>query len=1323
MQPRRAANLLRAAMTLGGLCASACVLAAATTLTFTPASLSFPVTNTGQSSAALTTTVDNTGSTAASITSITLSGDNAADFQISAKTCTTSLAAGATCTVSVIFKPVTSGIRVAALTFSDNATGSPQTVPLQGTAQSTTQGLSFYPSSLAFPVTTVGVNSGSLSTTVTNYGTASVSISGVHLQGANIGDFSISGNSCSTLTQGNSCTVSVAFTPTVAGVRQANLEFTDTASGVPQTVPIVGTAQKATLSLSVSPSSASFGAVNVGTTSSSTYISVYNNGTSAVTYTSATITGADAADFAVTNQTSCTNGGTLSPAGTCYVYVTFTPSATGVRTATLNITDNAAGSPQTITLYGVGQTSINTLSFSKGTLDLGVEPVNVTSGQTYVAVQNTGTNPVTFTSVVIAGSNAADFAISSNGCNGIVNPLQTCYEYVTFTPLATGARTAHLSFTDTATGSPQVVSLAGTGESQTETLTLNYLDYGFGQLVVGATSPAYYESIYNAGDVPLTFSSIAITGTNAADFTITSQGCPISPSTLSPSQTCYVYVTFAPSSAGVRTADLTLTDSASGSPQNIGLGGLGLAQTETLSFSVPNLVFPGVTVGSSTGTQSVTVTNTGDQPVTFSAVSLTGANASGFVVSSNGCSTVQPSQTCSVAVYSDPAAGIQTASLSFTDTATGSPQAIPLAGDGEPASAPLSASTNNVDFGYDPVGVTTPATSVTMTNLSSSAVTISFQVAGPNPTDFVVTSNTCTGTLGGNGSCSLKVAFDAKAVGSRVAALRFTIASVSVDVLVAGIGSSTAKILTLQTATDFGIVTVGSASAQEPVSIQNTGGVPVSITSYSVAGADPSDFSVASNTCGAILAPDAICAVNMIFTPTAGGERTAKLEVTDNATGSPQAVGLSGVGQSGVSSLTLPADLDIGNTVSGSPITASVTLVNNGTEAITITKTAITGTNPSDFAVTYNPCSVINPDSTCAVQISFNPTASGVRTATLSFTDNATGSPQTITLVGVGQPSVASLAVTSAVAFPALSIGTYNTQNLTLQNTGTITVSVTNVAISGGSASDFTVYNSCPTIGAGSSCNLLLAFVPSAAGLRTATLSITDNATGSPQRVSLTGVGQALNNALSIQQDVAFPVTTIGTEAQASFPIYNIGNTTITFTSVTIVGANPSDFVLLTSCPQMNPGAGCTIYVAFTPMQTGTRTATLQFADNATGSPQSVTLTGIGQARTTSAALTPSSLSFAAQTVGTQSGGQYVYVTNDGDLPVTVSKVAISGTDPSDFQIIYNNCAGAVLNSKQYCYAEIVFTPTATGARSATVTAVDNGVGGSQSATLSGTGQ
>ena len=114
------------------------------------------------------------------------------------------------------------------------------------------------------------------------------------------------------------------------------------------------------------------------------------------------------------------------------------------------------------------------------------------------------------------------------------------------------------------------------------------------------------------------------------------------------------------------------------------------------------------------------------------------------------------------------------------------------------------------------------------------------------------------------------------------------------------------------------------------------------------------------------------------------------------------------------------------------------------------------------------------------------------------------------------------------------------------------------------------------------------------------------------------------------------------------------------------------------------------------------------------------TFSGIGQGKTDSA---PSSQTFAAHTVGTQSTGQDIYLTNTGAAPLIVSGVGISGTNPQDFQVNFSTCAGATLSQNASCYMQVVFTPTATGERSATFVVTDNATGGKQTAALSGTGQ
>ena len=140
--------------------------------------------------------------------------------------------------------------------------------------------------------------------------------------------------------------------------------------------------------------------------------------------------------------------------------------------------------------------------------------------------------------------------------------------------------------------------------------------------------------VTNTGTLPVTISSIVLGGTNAGDFAI-SNGCPISPSTLQQgpvSNTCQVYVTFTPTAAGTRSATITITHSAPGSPKVVTVTGTGVAPTKTLAVTPTTLVFGPQVTGTTSAQQNITVTNTGNFNVTFTNVTI----STNYALS-NGC--------------------------------------------------------------------------------------------------------------------------------------------------------------------------------------------------------------------------------------------------------------------------------------------------------------------------------------------------------------------------------------------------------------------------------------------------------------------------------------------------------------------------------------------------------------------------------------------------------------------------------------------------------------------------------------------------------------
>jgi hypothetical protein len=186
--------------------------------------------------------------------------------------------------------------------------------------------------------------------TVKNIGTSPLNISGVSLTlgpGTNSGDFTI-GNGCSSrLTAGSSCTIKTFSHPDQVGTLTATLNIADNAAGSPQQVKLKMTVINPRAS--ISPYSLNFGTVEVGH-SSTQKVTVTNTGTTALDISKVGVTGADAGNFKPTNL--CPSS--LAPSDSCTIEVTFTPSTTGSRSATLTVTDNAKTSPQSDPLSGKG---------------------------------------------------------------------------------------------------------------------------------------------------------------------------------------------------------------------------------------------------------------------------------------------------------------------------------------------------------------------------------------------------------------------------------------------------------------------------------------------------------------------------------------------------------------------------------------------------------------------------------------------------------------------------------------------------------------------------------------------------------------------------------------------------------------------------------------------------------------------------------------------------------------------------------------------------------------------------------------------------------
>ena len=450
--------------------------------------------------------LENTGSASLSISSVAVSGTYASRFAQS-NNCGKSLAAGASCTISLTFSPNTTGLRFATLNISTSAEGGQKSVSLNGVGVAgTTPAAGLSPGSLAFASQPVGTTSGAGTATLDNAGTGALSISSVTITGANPGDFAQANNCGSSLPAGSTCTFSITFTPAASGSRAALLSVADNSAGSPQTVSLSGTGTVASASLS--PTGLSFGNQPVNAKSGTLTATLTNGGAAALSLSSIALTGANAGDFAQSN----TCGTSVAAGASCTVSVTFDPTASGSRSASVSFTDNANGSPQSLGLSGTGTSA--TVSLSPSSLSFTNQPISVTSSAQIVTLTNGGSTALSISSLTITGTNAADFAEVANTCGSSVAAGANCSIGVAFTPSTSNSETASLAIADNATGSPQKVSLSGLGIHNVGLLWTPSSTSG----VVGYN---VYRGTTSGGENSTPLNSTPISGTTFTDESVT----------------------------------------------------------------------------------------------------------------------------------------------------------------------------------------------------------------------------------------------------------------------------------------------------------------------------------------------------------------------------------------------------------------------------------------------------------------------------------------------------------------------------------------------------------------------------------------------------------------------------------------------------------------------------------------------------------------------------------------------------------------------------------------------------------------------------------
>ena len=310
---------------------------------------------------------------------------------------------------------------------------------------------------------------------------------------------------------------------------------------------------------SVSPTTLTFGAQAINTSSAPQSVVVTNVGSSDLLVLSADLGGTalittDPTSFSVVNGCAAA----IPSGASCTISVGFSPTTEGDKSATLSITTNDAVNPvRTVSLGGTGVAPLVTVM--PGSLTFATRTVNTTSAAQSLLVTNTGSGDLVVESVTITGVNATNFAITNNTCVAPLAPAVTCTVDVTFTPNATGVRLASVVIATNAVVAPTVfVALSGTGQAVTATTTATIANARFGRVLRG-TSVTKTVLVTNTGANPLVITAAFV----GAAFTVNLGTCA---TPVRVGRTCKLNVTFSPVAVGTVVRTLKIQSNAGNAP-------------------------------------------------------------------------------------------------------------------------------------------------------------------------------------------------------------------------------------------------------------------------------------------------------------------------------------------------------------------------------------------------------------------------------------------------------------------------------------------------------------------------------------------------------------------------------------------------------------------------------------------------------------------------------------------------------------------------------------------------------------------------------------
>jgi hypothetical protein len=400
-----------------------------------------------------------------------------------------------------------------------------------------------------------------------------------------------------------------------------------------------------------------------------------------------------------------------------------------------------------IPLLTAASSAAPAMTLNPASLTFQSQAISTASAVQSITVSNTGNAPLTITQVVTTG----DFNETDNCIGSAIAAGATCTVQVKFLPTATGTRTGVLTPYGNVAGGQATAALTGTGTTAAA-IILTPITLSFTTTNVGATSATQNITISNTGGVTATLQTPAVT----ANFTITANTCGPS---LASDVSCTVSVAFQPTASGTLTGSFSITDSVG--TQTASLTGVGVLPA-TDALAPLSLSFVAQQLNTTSATQQVTLTNSGDAALTLIAAQIAGGD---FTVANSCGNSLTGHSSCSLLVaYVPKSVGPETGMLTVTDQYRS--QTVPLSGTGVAPPGVSLSPLSTVAFAPTGVGLIAAAQTVTLTNNGGLPLSIQ-NIAVTGDFAIVLGSNSCGPSLAIGAQCTVQVVFAPNAAATR----------------------------------------------------------------------------------------------------------------------------------------------------------------------------------------------------------------------------------------------------------------------------------------------------------------------------------------------------------------------------------------------------------------------------------------------------------------------------------------------------------------------------------------------------------------------------